>query len=57
MLTKLVRDRLYDAASLLLTPKKEGKQGEFTTPAEELSFRNFAASLSGHASAFARMQE
>jgi hypothetical protein len=54
LLTKLLRERLYDGASLLLTTKKGGKSGEYHCPSDELSFRNFAAGLSAHAIAYAK---
>jgi hypothetical protein len=53
-LTKLLRERLYDGACLLLTSRKSGAAGKFTCPTEELSFRTFAAGLSGHAIAYAQ---
>jgi hypothetical protein len=56
LLTKLLRERLYDGASLLLTPKTEGRKGVFHCPCEELSFKKFAAALNAHAIAFARSQ-
>jgi hypothetical protein len=57
LLTKLLRERLYDGASLLLTSKTEGLNGEFTSPTAELSFRNFAAALSGHAAGYSRVHK
>ena len=39
LLTKLLRDRLYDGASLLLTTESGGRNGKFSTPSKELSFR------------------
>jgi hypothetical protein len=56
LLTKLLRERLYDGASLLLTSKTDGRKGGFHCPCVELSFQKFAASLSAHAIAFARSQ-
>lgn len=53
-LTKLLRERLYDGASLLLTPRKGGTRGPFSSPNAELSFRQFAAGLSAHAIAYAQ---
>jgi len=53
-LTKLLRERLYDGACLLLTSRKGGAAGKFTSPSGELSFRTFAAGLSGHAIAYSR---
>lgn len=54
LLTKLLRERLYDGASLLLTDQAEGNKGKFHCPSKELSFQTFAAGLSAHASAYAR---
>ena len=56
LLRKLLRERLYNGVSLLLSNAKDGKKGEFRTPAEELSFRAFATSLTAHAAAFAKMR-
>lgn len=56
LLTKLLRERLYDGASLLLTSRKTGKKGEYHCPAPELSFGQFAAGLSAHAIAYAKSQ-
>ena len=53
---RLVRERLYDAACLLLSDKEEGLNGHYTEPSKEIGFRNFAVSLSAHAHAFVKMQ-
>lgn len=45
LLTKLVRERLYDAACLLMSDSVNGRQGVYREPAPELSFANFASSL------------
>jgi hypothetical protein len=42
---------------MLLTTRKGGIKGQFTSPSEELSFRTFAAGLSAHAIAFAKMMK
>ncbi len=42
---KLLRERLYDAACLLLTDRDSGIVGRYDEPTEQLSFRRFAASL------------
>lgn len=55
LLTKLLREELYDAACLLLTPREEARQGEFDEPSPELSFRNFITSLVAHATAVAKL--
>lgn len=54
LLTKLLRERLYDGACLLLTPRKGGAQGKFRSPCDELSFRNFAAGLSARDIAYSK---
>ncbi len=53
---KLVRERLYDAACLLLSDKGGGAKGRFREPSSELSFENFVASLSARAIAYARVR-
>lgn len=45
LLTKLVRERLYDAACFLLSNAADGPYGGFREPVAELSFQNFTASL------------
>lgn len=45
--TRLVRESLYDAASLILTSK--GPPCGYTIPSEEIGFRRMALSLIGHA--------
>ncbi|HET9176950.1 MAG TPA: PaeR7I family type II restriction endonuclease [Terriglobia bacterium] len=51
---KLVRERLYDATCLLLSDAVGGLRGEYSEPCAEIGFRNFSASLTAHALAFAR---
>jgi hypothetical protein len=53
---RLVRERLYDAACFIMSSSTEGLKGEYSEPNEELSFVNFAASLSARANAFAKFQ-
>lgn len=48
LLTKLVRERLYDATCFLLSTRESGPKGKHSQPNSELSFAKFAASLSGH---------
>jgi hypothetical protein len=45
LLTKLVRERLYDATCFLMSNSSEGVHGHYREPAPELSFSNFVASL------------
>ena len=53
---RLVRERLYDATCFLMSSAKEGLDGKYLEPNAELSFRNFAASLSARAGAFAKLK-
>lgn len=45
LLTKLVRERLYDSACFLLSDAKRGSKGKYREPASELNFERFMASL------------
>lgn len=45
LLTKLVRERLYDSACFLLSDSKSGLRGKYKEPAPELNFQKFMASL------------
>ena len=49
-----MRERLYDAACLLLSKSETGSKGEFLEPSKEVDFAAFADSLIGHAIAFSR---
>jgi hypothetical protein len=53
---RLVRERLYDAACLILSTRQSGACGDFREPDPELSFRRFAASLVAHAATFASLR-
>lgn len=55
LLTKLIRERLYDAGCLLLSNAKSGRQGDYKEPSAELSFANFVTSLLAKAVANARI--
>jgi hypothetical protein len=50
----MMRDRLYDAACLILSPRDAIDTGAFTEPCAELSFFNFAESLLARAIAYAK---
>lgn len=45
LLTKLVRERLYDSACFLLSDSVNGPTGSYREPNPELSFQNFITSL------------
>jgi len=52
LLTKLVRERLYDAACFLMSDSRRGPKGYYCKPSVELSFQNFASSLLAKAIAY-----
>lgn len=54
LLTKLVRERLYDSACFLLSDRKGGLRGEYKEPAPELNFEKFIASLLARAISVAK---
>ena len=49
LLTKLVRERLYDSACFLMSSRDSGPSGQYREPAPELSFENFITSLMARA--------
>jgi len=57
LLTKLVRERLYDAACFLMSNSMDGLKGIYSEPAPELNFQNFVASLLAKAIAVAKSAE
>jgi hypothetical protein len=56
LLTKLVRERLYDATCFLMSNSTDGLKGEYSEPVAELSFTNFISSLIAKAIARAKTQ-
>ena len=57
LLTKLVRERLYDSACFLLSDSKNGQKGSYKEPAVELNFEKFMASLLARAISVARTKK
>ena len=57
LLTKLVRERLYDSACFLLSDAKTGPKGNYREPAIELSFENFMTSLLARAASVAKTKK
>jgi hypothetical protein len=53
MLTKLVRERLYDNAALLLSSRASVETGAYRQPSTELSFESLLDSLRARAMAIA----
>jgi len=45
LLTKLVRERMYDSACFLLSDRKTGLDGHYAEPSSELNFEKFITSL------------
>ena len=54
---KLLRERLCYSACLLFSDQEGGLRGNYIEPSEEVGFRNFAASLMGHAIAYAKLPD
>ena len=57
LLTKLVRERLYDSACFLMSNATDGLKGRYKEPAPELGFQNFVESLMAKAIAVAKSKE
>lgn len=51
LIRKLLRDRLYDGACLLLSESAGGRRGEYSEPDSELTFSRFVAPLVAHCAA------
>ena len=56
LLTKLVRERLYDATCFLMSNSTDGVSGQYSEPVEELKFANFISSLIAKAIACKKTQ-
>lgn len=52
LLRKLVREKLYDSATLLLSTEEDGLAGRYTEPAEDISIKQFLAGLAGHVTGY-----
>jgi hypothetical protein len=57
LLTKLVRERLYDAACFLMSSARGGARGSYREPVPELNFSKFVASLLAKAIAVSRTKK
>jgi hypothetical protein len=57
LLTKLVRERLYDSACFLMSNAADGIKGRYKEPAPELCFQNFVESLMARAIAVAKSKD
>ncbi|MFZ0800517.1 MAG: PaeR7I family type II restriction endonuclease [Terriglobales bacterium] len=56
LLTKLVRERLYDATCFLMSNSSDGVRGQYREPVRELIFANFVSSLMAKAIALKKTQ-
>jgi len=56
LLTKLVRERLYDATCFLMSNSVDGIRGQYREPVSELNFKNFISSLLAKAIACKKTQ-
>jgi hypothetical protein len=54
LLTKLMRERLYDSTCFLLSDAKKGMKGYYREPSKELRFENFISSLLARAISVAK---
>jgi hypothetical protein len=57
LLTKLVRERLYDSATLILTDRQTGSDGTYIEPSPELGFENLLVSLKARAVAIKEVSD
>lgn len=57
LLTKLVRERLYDSACFLLSDARAGLKGKYIEPAVELNFEKFMTSLLARAISVAKTKK
>ncbi len=57
LLTKLVRERLYDSATLILTDRQTGRDGTYVEPSPELGFENLLVSLKARAVAIKEVSD
>jgi hypothetical protein len=49
---RLVLERHYDASAFLMSNADKGANGEYSEPANDLTFQTFANSLAAHVAAF-----
>lgn len=57
LLTRLIRERLYDSACFLTSDASRGRKGAFREPSKGLTFRKFVSSLKGHALALTKLSQ
>lgn len=52
LLRKLLQEKHYDGAALVLSSKKDGPTGNYSEPAPDLGLKRFLAGLGGHVQSF-----
>lgn len=52
LLRKLVLEKLYDGAALLLATEPQGRLGQYSEPASDLTMRKFLVGLAGHVATY-----
>jgi len=52
MLRRLVLEKCYDAAALIMASRTEAKHGNYSEPAVDLNMKRFLAGLGGHVGTF-----
>jgi hypothetical protein len=52
LLRKLLLERIYDGAALILATADAGPKGKFTEPAEDLTMKRVLAGLAGHVASY-----
>lgn len=57
LLTRLVRERLYDSACLVTSSRQMGPKGRYITPDAQLSFERLANAIFSHVSTYVRTKQ
>ncbi len=52
LLRKLVLEKLFDSAALLMCTEEQGQTGHYTEPARDLGIKQFLAGLDAHVGKF-----
>ena len=52
LLRKLVLEKMYDGAAFLMATEHQGRRGDYTEPATDLSVRKFLVGLAGHVATY-----
>lgn len=52
LLRKLMMEKLYDGAAFLMATEAQGRRGDYSEPAKDLSMRRFLTGLAGHVATY-----